>query len=286
MGMSNNTIDLSKHFCLENSEQLKAINKPLELLGIDCYCYTSLDLKTGKRYLLTDHPRWTQFAYNSGFYGVDIVKKIESTGCLESFMWSDFMHNKEWRSVLTIGKEFGLCHGITFIQHTDEKLNVYYAGTSDENLNDQHIINVSQHLLDYIPYFHYAAKDLINESSKHQFSVRDPALDETPAFDPATSKLFYDAIQVKQLVINDQGDHLTHQEALCAYLAISGKTTKIISEILQISVRTVEKHILHVRKKFGVKINETLLGKLFDSIYLNHIVFYGVQCRKHLKQNT
>jgi len=73
----------------------------------------------------------------------------------------------------------------------------------------------------------------------------------------------------------EQGDTLTHQEALCVYLVITGKTAKQVAAFLTISVRTVEKHISNARHKLDIKMNESLLGKLFDSIYFDHIMIYG-----------
>ncbi len=269
------TFDLKNHFCLQHTEQLKAINKPLDILGIDSFCFTSIDLITGKRFILTDHPAWTHYAYNSGFYGIELVRKIETSGFLETFLWSDFAHNKGYSDSLKTASQFGLCHGITFIQHTSERLNMYYAGTSNQALGDQHISNVGKQILDFIPYFHASAKDIIKDSLNHQFAVRTTTPEDNSTLDPSLLQQFYEAIEIKQLVINDSGDYLTHQEALCVYLIFCGKSIQQISIVLAISVRTVEKHIANIRKKVNLKPQENLITKLFDSIYLNHIMFYG-----------
>ena len=273
--MSQTAIDLKNHFCLQQTEALKRINKPLEHLGLDSFCFTSVDLKTSERYILTDHPEWTHFAYKSDFYNHDLVKTIETKNLLQCFVWSDFAHNQPYRKVLQEAHAHGLSHGITLLHYTENHVNMYYASTSRALSNDRELFNIRGPLTDFIPYFHYAAKDLIAESAKHTFTVRKQQLVDISDADANTFNLFYDAIDIKQLVINEQGDCFTHQEALCVYLAISGKYAKQIALILTISDRTVEKHIANARKKLDIKPNESLLGALFDSIYFNHIMFYG-----------
>lgn len=86
---TNTAIDLKNHFCLQQADQLQKINAPLKLLGLDNFCFTSVDLHTSERFVLTDHPHWTQFAYNSSFYGSDIVKKIETDNIINFFLWED-----------------------------------------------------------------------------------------------------------------------------------------------------------------------------------------------------
>ena len=275
--MTNTAIDLKNHFCLQHSEQLKKINRPLQLLGLDSFCYTSVDLKTSERYILTDHPDWTHFAYKSDFYASNIVKKIETSHLIECFVWDDFSHDPHYNLILQKAHEHGLRHGITLIHYCEDRANMYYASTSKTMDSDTKLYAIKEQLLDYIPYFHFSAKKLITESANHAFIVRKNQIAELEKneINSKKLKLFYDAIQVKHVVINEQGDSLTHQEALCVYLAISGKLTKQISEQLVIAARTVEKHLSNARKKLNIKPNESLLGKLFESMYFNHILIYG-----------
>lgn len=272
---SSTAIDLKNHFCLQQSEQLKKINAPLNLLGLDAFCFTSVDLHTSERTILTDHPHWTHFAYKTHFYGSEVIKKFETIDIMNCFLWSDFAHNFEFNAFLNEAKAHGLKHGITLIQYTDDHANMYYAGTSSELENDRVLLNIKDQLIDFIPYFHYAAKDIIAESSKHAFTVRKNQAIEIEKANHEKLKLFYDAISVKQIVINEQGDYLTHQEALCVYLSLCGKTAKSISITLAISARTVEKHLFNARKKMNIHADESLLGKLFSNIYFNHIMLYG-----------
>lgn len=274
---SDTAIDLKNHFCLQHTEQLKAINKPLELLGLDSFCFTSINIKTTERFILTDHPHWTHFAYLSDFYDNDIVKKIESTNLINSFLWDEFAHNNGFNAVLQEAKAHGLRHGITFIYYTEDRANMYYAGTSRTLENDQSLLTIKNQLIDFIPYFHLKAKDLIAESAKHTFVVRKNQIEDEHLIDAEKLALFYDAISAKQVVINEQGDYLTQQEALCVYLSITGKINKSISDQLKISIRTVEKHIANSRKKLRIQSHESLLGKIFESPYFNHVMIYGKQ---------
>lgn len=268
-------VDLKNHFCLQNTDTLRAINKPLQLLDVDAFCFTSINLKTGDRYLLTDHPKWTHYAYNSDFYDIEMVKKIETTGFLDSFLWSELSHDKYYAEKLRLASEFGLNHGITFIEHNADKVNIYYAATSNATLNSQYMVDISEQLMNFIPYFHHAARDLIKESTQNQFSVRGQLPNKLLTLDQRIVALFNEAIEIKKLVINEQGDYLTHQEALCAYYLLQGKQIKFIAEKQGLSARTIEKHIANIRKKLKLITNESLNEYFFDSIYLKHIIFYG-----------
>lgn len=48
---TNTTIDLKNHFCLQQADQLQKINAPLKLLGLDNFCFTSVDLHTSERFV-------------------------------------------------------------------------------------------------------------------------------------------------------------------------------------------------------------------------------------------
>jgi len=278
--MNNSTaIDLKNHFCLQNSEQLKKINSPLNFLGLDAFCFTSVDIHTSERFILTDHPDWTHFAYNNtNLYSTETVKKIESNNLIELFLWEDFANNTDLSTSFQAANDHGLKHGISIMHYTKDRMNMYYAGTSRTLENDKILLDIKDQLVDFIPYFHFAAKELIAESAHHAFTVRKNQIAGDHLIDPTQLKLFYDAIAVKQLVISEQGDYLTHQEAICVYLSLCGQTAKQISEKLHITIRTVEKHLGNARKKLHIHPTESLLGKIFESQYFKHIMIYGKWC--------
>lgn len=270
-------IDLKNHFCLQHKDQLKTINAPLQLLGVDGFCFTSLDLKTGERYLLSDHPEWIQFSYNSDFYETEIATKIETDDFLECFIWKDFTKNKAWHEKRTQASEFGLRHGVTFLQRANNKMNMYYMSTSNDQLSEQYLFDLSDQLCQFIPYFHYQARDLIRESQQHSFIARKPTDTNTITLDQKVLQQFQDAISIKQLVINESGDCLTHQEVLCVYFTLQGKSQKQIAEKLAISVRTVEKHIYNIRIKLNLSPHDSILNYFFHSIFFKQIILYGQQ---------
>lgn len=263
-------IDLTNHFCLQNTDELKRINQPLLMLDIPIFCYTSIDLKTGQRFVLTDHPEWTQYSYNSDMHDSEIVETLESPNCIEEFLWSIFSHEFWFKK----SKEFGLNNGITFSSSTKDKLHYYYFGTTNDH-DDQYFINIKETLRNFLPYFHYNARDLINESAKHTFSIGEKTPAELSNLDPKVLKLFLESIKVSQVVINEEGDYLTHQEVMCVYYLLQGNKLKTIAEKLATSVRTIEKHIFNIRKKINIHRDENLLGYFFGNLYLKQVIFYG-----------
>ena len=267
-------IDLQHHACLQHTDAMKAIAHPLSLLNIDYFCYTSIDLTTGDRYLLTDHPEWSRVAYKSGFYDSDFSRRVEMPGIYETFLGTEFAEHPLFK----LANQHGLCSGITLLNTLNNRLEVNYF-YSNHFRDDQYYIDLKPYFKQFIPYFKDAAQDLIQDVAKHPFSVRefDPTLDglQRHAVDPKDLSEYLDALNVNRLVLNDAGEYLTHREALCVYFFIKGETAKATALELNISHRTVETHILNVRRKLNIGLGRGLIGALIESPYFAQIVSYG-----------
>lgn len=68
---------------------------------------------------------------------------------------------------------------------------------------------------------------------------------------------------------HDAGCVLTAKEAECLFWFLRGKTTKEISVILSRSYRTIEKHIVHIKDKFGVNTRSQLYEIAIEKGYLH-----------------
>ncbi len=267
-------IDLQHHSCLQHTEAMKAIAHPLHLLNIDYFCYTSIDLTTGERYLLTDHPEWSQFAYSTGFYDSDLARRVETPGIYETFLGTEFAEH----SLFKLANQHGLCSGITLLNTLNNRLEVNYF-YSNHFRDDQYYIDLKPYFKQFIPYFKDTAQNLIQDVAKHPFSVRefDPMLDgfQQHAVKPKHLHEYLNALNVNRLVLNDAGEYLTHREALCVYYFIKGETAKASALALNISHRTVETHILNVRRKLNIGLGRGLIWALIESPYFTQIMSYG-----------
>lgn len=273
-------VDLQHHACLQHTESMKTIARPLNLLNIDYFCYTSIDLTTGDRYLLTDHPKWSQFAYNTGFYESALLQRVETPGIYDSFLGSEFSEHPFFK----LAAQHGLCSGITLLNQVNNRLEVSYF-YSNQFRDDQYFLDVKRYFEYFIPYFKDKARHLIQDVAQHAFSVRefDPIRDgiQRNAVDPRDVNDYLNALNVQRLVLNEQGDYLTHREALCAYYFIKGETAKATALQLNISHRTVETHLLSVRRKLNIPLGRGLIGALVEKPYFKLIMNYGSHVHSH-----
>lgn len=73
--------------------------------------------------------------------------------------------------------------------------------------------------------------------------------------------------------------NLTPKESLCLYYVIRGKSNREISELINLSCRTIEGKILSIRHKLGCDSRHQLIDKALSMGYLNIIL-------KQLLKNT
>jgi DNA-binding CsgD family transcriptional regulator len=64
-------------------------------------------------------------------------------------------------------------------------------------------------------------------------------------------------------------EKLTRRELECVYLLLQGKTARSIAEILYLSPRTIENHLLKIREKFYCDTKADLIEKFYDMGLLN-----------------
>src|SRR5205814_689580 len=65
--------------------------------------------------------------------------------------------------------------------------------------------------------------------------------------------------------------YLTSRQSECLFFIIRGKTSKEISQLLNISMRTVEDHTDHLKNKFNCKTKSVLIDKAIFNGYLNRL---------------
>jgi DNA-binding CsgD family transcriptional regulator len=61
--------------------------------------------------------------------------------------------------------------------------------------------------------------------------------------------------------------YLSKQEVRCLQLLITGKTSKLIGQALQLSARTVEHYLANIKLKLGVKTKAQLIEKVIQEIW-------------------
>jgi hypothetical protein len=186
-------VDLKNHFCLQHAETLREINGPLKLIGIDNFSYASIDLKTQKRYVLTEYPAFTQFYYQKKIYHSALSRCVQTPYFWEMYLWNDFPHAQFVQTI----REFGIYSGTTMIKSSKEK-HEYYMFSTNTVSDNNFFMHRKEYLKEYIQYFNYTENSLIQDSKKHMFCTEPYLASQCLDIDKTVLENFKKAIQINK----------------------------------------------------------------------------------------
>lgn len=275
-------IDLEQHFCLNAANSVGHICSPLfNYLDVDYFCFVSIDLKTQQRFFLTNRPDWLRHFYKNGLYNDKVIMRAEHFQHFTNYAWSDFQADRPFIE----GKLFEINSGVTVINSNREHVNVYCFGSKKE-LSSHYFLNSLDYFHRFIGYFHDQGSGLIKDAMNHQFILPDYGADSQKLILESEEKFanFFSKTELSRIVIDNFGTYLTRQEALCTYLLIHGETAKTIARVLNISNRTVEKHLSCVKEKLGCVNIASLIGQMLQSCFINQFLSYAKNELKRVVQ--
>lgn len=246
----------SNHVSLISHYEMHTVLRAFPVMQeIEYFAWTRL-FNDGYRAGLTNRPDWIDHYYKQGYY--NYAKCDKHPSCYQSgyTLWD--LWDKDTTSCQIINKDsednFNLAHGISIINSHEEWCDVFDFCTTRSNIriNEFYISNIVL-FEKFTQYFYEIAASLIKKSINNKFKLEyDDVLDiynETPdlIIIPFSSKT--NLLQTAHL----EGIHanLSEREIECLQWLIKGKTAGEIAVILQISKRTVEKHMLNIKEKLG-----------------------------------
>lgn len=188
-------------------------------------------------------------------------------------------------------KQFNIAHGVTLIARQGDFIEFCYFGTTPENDNINHYyVNNKDIFKAFILFFKDKAQEIILAAEKDLIPLSSHESIYTQSFeceqlladidDINKRKLFFEACNINRFYLggNLKNTYLSLREAECIALLLDGFSPKEIALRMNISDRTVEKHIDSVKKKTGCSFRNELLNKLkeselhmiYESIHANH----------------
>lgn len=272
---------LKNHFSLTSSVEVNEIASPLSRnLSLDYFSYIKIFKEDASRSLLTNHPYWIEHFYKKAFYKNNIVSRAEFAQQNSTYyLWSDVITAAPFQD----GKDFfSIKSGITIIKCEDKLTHIYCFGSSKELMDCFYLRNMDL-LNRFMVYFLDKASLLINTANKNKIVL--PTSDCTEITDHYLKSVlsekeysdFVESTRVKRFFLdgvyanNSEGAYLTHKEVSCLYYLILGKTAKEIGRELNISNRTVEVHVEHIKKKLGFARVSVLVNAL-NKVEINNII--------------
>lgn len=254
-------IDLKQHISLTSCHSMADITQPLKKhFGITYFNYVKL-YKSGGRLILTDRADWIDYFYKNALYETKAVASLEKLDDYSYHLWQEFGGQPSF----VIGKEkFNIYNGITIIEPSKEYTELYYFGTTVENVG---IINLYITKFDilqrFILYFKDKAHVLISEANRHLIHLPEAQTIQSPSdelTDDPIIQSFLNETTVNRVFLSDESDvYLTNREATCLYLLLLNNTAKKIGKTLNISPRTVETYLESVKMKLNVDTKKDLI---------------------------
>lgn len=166
--------------------------------------------------------------------------------------------------------EFNIYHRLYFIERGKDYYYTSGFGLPSNNKADlDFYVNAGPKLKEFIKYFEYHARHLIANGLQHH-SVYMPSycekiLEMPNNFEEPFNIASLD-FSVKTEAQFKMGEELTSREKECLSLIAQGYTAKNVARMLQISPRTVETHLAHIKDKHGLH-SKNQIVELWHEIY-------------------
>ncbi len=240
----------------------------------------------GTRICLSNNYEWMQFVFSQDLsYKIIFEERIQYP-VTTYLIWDMVPTIKEDLLMQTASKDFDICHGVTLILKHDGYVDFAYYATSSDNeeinifyINNFHVLNI------FLLYFIEKAQPLILEAERHRFKIEGRTLtwdnqnveNMSPirAYVESMSEQISptDSLKIKRYYLsgNIKNTYLSKREAECLADLFDGLSAKEIARKRNISARTVEVHIEHIKLKLKCSTKSEMINKAkicgFEQIY-------------------
>jgi len=255
--------ELIKHIYLIQQEDIDKLCQPIKDLGINYFLYIKA-FNDGTRTQLTNNLAWSEHFYKNNYYLMGEFDDPQRTYCPGLFLWSTLPCQQIYQD---IRNHFSIDHGVTLVEKINDGYEFFHYGA---HLNNYKIINFYLNNFDYLKRFNLYFKDRganlikLAENLRVQIPTRECAelinLDNFLSLQDSYQN-FIAQTPIKRYYLDHIGSdtYLTQREVECLYWLAKGNSSKEIARSLQISERTVEEHLLHIKAKIGCNKNSQLV---------------------------
>ena len=221
-------------------------------MGINYFSYKRCN-KDGSRFYLTSNTELMDYYFNE--------RQCHTFAHTESYQEGNKVRIALWSTInqLDLYKEisdrFDIDHGIYLIIPNEGFYELFGFATGKKNYSilNQYFSNLD-HLFNFAAYFKERAAQLMSKSEKKKIicDIQEVQIGNE-----------FDITLLTKNQINS-GIKLSRRQLECAEQLLLGKTTPQIANMLQLSPRTVEFYINHLKVKFGCQNKSELLIKLIN----------------------
>lgn len=266
------TIDnsLLKHPIFSCADDMATICKPLQRFNITYFSHVKINNK-GEFAALAIDPKYAETYFSKKFYNSHMTSNIG-----DYVLWDALSFTKKTAEVRKESSQLGLCHSFSIIEKSKDGNDFYHFSCNIPNyflINQFYISNIDL-LKTFIEYFNNTVKQSreLLKAYDYKFHVSKNAA----GFEIDESKRLLNVLNNRALFLRDiaeQNDSknkiitntdiassITAQQLKCLSLLASGKSAKEIARILNLSPRTVDHYLQHLRNRLKCKNSKELIS--------------------------
>lgn len=271
-----------KHLVFTSSRDIQSICKIFfDKTGTTYFNYVKR-YRNGSKACLSNRADWMKYFYGHRLFENIFIEKETankayekefSLGSVTTVLWAGLHKSK----VVEQSKLFDIGNGISLaLTHKDFNEYYYFAAKNKAVEMTNWYINNIDSLIEFIYYFKDVARNLISEAEQPQnLIVIKKSVDiSTPMTHLSISGNFKESVNHKHYFIyyNNLEILITSREIECIKYMIRGYSSAQIGELMNISKRTVEKHLENTKQKLGCCSKPDLV-RILSRNGLNNIIY-------------
>lgn len=243
-------IDLKNNIALTASTHVENIcNWFLKKNNLNYFLYDRT-YDNGYRFSLCNRSDWTNHYYQYDYQNVGKFERHSS--CYKNcfVLWDQWNQNCDSHLVMKVSTDsFNISHGLTLVKCGTNYFDTFNFATTKDNYsaNEFYLSNINL-FENFSLYFLDQAKSLIKKADSDLYFVEYDDID----FYSEYSDTLLNAGKLKILDIYNK-PILSNRELNCVNLLLQGKTVNELAVLLNISSRTAEKHLIHIKEKLDCK---------------------------------
>ena len=219
--------------------------------------------------LLTTHPSYSELFIKEKFYmSACCGEPIEYSN---TYFLSDALTDVN-NMQIALAQQEGLGHGLIIVKklpnYNYAEIFYFYAALDNKEINNFYLNNLNL-LEQFISYFKNAYNHKLEELSKKAIIYPSDSKDIFLLNPNLKNVIIPKDFNLEHKTSNPAislSNRITAREKSCLHLIKSGCSNKIIARKLNISVRTVEKHIENMKSKLSINSRYKLILENFEAI--------------------
>lgn len=267
-----NASDYKQHPCLRYHSVLDALCRPLRNLGVTFFAYTAVD-SAGRAYCLGSKADYAAEYLKRNYAKSDIHTQPENVTKQYTYHFWDYVKLElQAKQIYEMAAAFNQGHTLTITRNEKEMTHCYHfsGAIADVSLNQRYLDKMDL-LHSYVDFFDRCLADIpeISAIYQHPTNLANPQQSIKKEFKIITENPRYMNLPT-QATTNLRFQHasryyLTDSERQCLYWLYRGKSADMIAEIMQVTRKTIERHIASIKEKYGCYTLFQLGGKITES---------------------